>query len=114
MEKKQQWLVSIWFVLALTIGASIVRTLGGLLFSYFVQHDHIISDSEGGIIIGLEMVIVLLFGLVGFAVPMKMQPKEILQLAWKISLLTAIIGFIIGVTYTAGLQNISCGFIHSV
>lgn len=114
MDTRRQWLISVWFVIALTIGGAIMKKLVGILSSYHLQTLSLISPLEGGVIIAIEMGVILILGLIGFTIPMKIQPNIIMQLAWKVLLLALAIGFIIGVTYTAGLQSISCGFLHTI
>lgn len=114
MTTRREWYISLWFVIALTMGAIVMRYVVNGLSNYVMRDNTLISNSEGAVIQAIEMIIITIFGLIGFAIPLKINIKEIISLGWKVALISAIIGVVIGWTYTAGLQNITCGFLHSM
>lgn len=114
MNNKKEWIIAIGFIVALSIGTSVVRKLLGSLNTWCLQSGGNISPIEGAIVQAFELVIIALIGFLGIAVPLQMAKKEIINISWKIAVISILVGLVIGFTYTAGLQNLSCGFIHSM
>ena len=109
MNNKKQWILALSFVLLLSVGAAVVRSLDMAFAKYFSPGG--LDVYESSLITMLEMGLIPLFGLFGIAIPLGMKMSELVQLSWKVFLIGAIFGLIAGSTYAQGCQNIFCGFI---
>ncbi|MBN1586248.1 MAG: hypothetical protein JW937_02325 [Candidatus Omnitrophica bacterium] len=109
-DVKRQWYFSAIVVLSLAVGAAFGRGLDLALSSYFRWGG--LSVSEVALINTLEMGLIPVFGVLAVGFGLEWPKDRIWALAWKVFVVGAAMGSIVGTTWAMGWQHATCGFIH--
>ncbi|MBL7131151.1 MAG: hypothetical protein ISS45_07100 [Candidatus Omnitrophica bacterium] len=117
ISAKKQWLFSLGIVISLTIGSSLMFHIEKLTIKIFnisaisIQ-DFMLNAKEGAILVAVEMGIIPIFAVIIFALFNKWSLKQTCLISWKIFIIGALLGAVIGSTYTLDYQSLACGILH--
>lgn len=112
--KKKEWLFSFFIVMSLTIGSSLMFHLDKLIIKIFdkISGNPLIDAKVGGVLVALEMGIIPIFAVIAFALINKWPCRQRLEISWKVFIIGAMLGALIGSTYSLNYQSLTCGILH--